>query len=268
MASPQEEALIAARVRPLCGRCHEPAVHADVVPRGVDPPPQPRPLAEQRLVCDLERGRPRTGVAVEGEKARCAEGVDRLRHRLLVELDRSELSAVDAPTGVFDPLSERDQAQEELPRRVLGRFAQAHVDLVGASGQCSRDSTDLVIGSTREDAPLYGARTARSRRTGAGAAPRARLRRPRSSPREARLERYADALGRTGDRTLELVRPQRHDGLDVVAKQLGEAAVEQRSVVEIGPQRRHDPQPAVRIGHRTLEVGEEVLLALLAPRPG
>ena len=151
VASPQEEALIAVRVCPLCGRCHEPAVHADVVPRGVDPPPQPCPLAEQRFVCDLERGRPRTGVAVEGEKARCAEGVDRLRHRLLVELDRSELSVVDAPAGVFDPLSERDQSQEELPRRVLGRFAQACVDLVGVSGQCSRDSTDLVIGSTREN---------------------------------------------------------------------------------------------------------------------
>src|SRR5262245_53415918 len=120
MASSQEEALIAVGVGPLRSGGEEPAVHADVFPCRVDPTLQARPLAEQRLVRDLDRGGPRSRVAIEGEQARATEGVDRLRHRPLVDLDRAELAPVDAAAGVLCALAERDQSQEELPDCTLG----------------------------------------------------------------------------------------------------------------------------------------------------
>ena len=207
---------------------------------------------------DLDRGRPRSRVAVEGEQARAAERVDRLCHRLLVDLDRAELAPVGAATGVLCALSERDQSQEELPGCILGGLAQPRVDLLGATGERSRDSAHRLIGGTQEDAPLAAlvqlGQCVLEQRERAGL-----VRDVGDHLREqARLERRADALGRPRDRTLELVGPQRHDRLDVVAEQLGEAAVEQRPVVEVGSQRGHDAQPAMGIGDRSLEHREEV----------
>src|SRR5215469_16738821 len=109
-------------------------MYADVVPGGVDPPVQPWPFAEQRLVCHLDRGRAGAGVAVEGEEARRAVGVNRLRQGDLVELNRVKLVSAGAAAGVLGAFSERDQSQEELPGRILGRIAEPCVDFFGATG--------------------------------------------------------------------------------------------------------------------------------------
>ena len=66
----------------------------------------------------------RARIAVEGEQARGAERVEGRRHRLLVDLDRVELPALDAAAGVLRAFAEGDQSQEELPGRIPGGVAE------------------------------------------------------------------------------------------------------------------------------------------------
>jgi hypothetical protein len=65
---------------------------------------------------------------------------------------------------------------------------------------------------------------------------------------EARLDADAHALGRSRNCPLELPRGERHDRLGPPTDQFGEAAVPQRTVVEVGPQRDDEAQPACRVG--------------------
>ena len=76
---------------------------------------------------------------------------------------------------------------------------------------------------------------------------------------EARLEPHAGPLGGTVDRPFQVGRPHRRDDLGAVAQQLPEGAVAKRTVVEVGPEREHDAQRAVRVLDRTDQGIEERL---------
>src|SRR5690349_10878169 len=99
---------------------------------------------------DLQRRRLCPRIAVEENQSRGAsERVDALRQRLLVDLERGEFGLIDTASGVGS-VSQRDQAQEELPRCLLRVSAQPQEELLCASGQRAGDAADRLVRRTRE----------------------------------------------------------------------------------------------------------------------
>ncbi len=80
--SPQQEALVPVGRIPPGGGCREHGQRPKVVARLSDPPPQPRPDAEQRLVRDLDRRLPRRGIPVERQEPVAPERLDHAVHRV------------------------------------------------------------------------------------------------------------------------------------------------------------------------------------------
>jgi hypothetical protein len=75
---------------------------------------------------------------------------------------------------------------------------------------------------------------------------------------QPRPEQQPGALGRAGDRPLQLVPRQRQHELDALAQQLAKVDILERSVGEIGPQRGDDTQHAVRVVHGGAQASQEV----------
>jgi hypothetical protein len=75
---------------------------------------------------------------------------------------------------------------------------------------------------------------------------------------ERRLERDVDALRGARDGALELFGRERDHRLHARAKQVREPAVQEGSVVEVGPERRDHAEAAVRVFHGGLEALQEM----------
>ena len=81
---------------------------------------QTRPLPEEGLVRDLDRGLPRVGIAIEREQPVTPERLDHGVHRLRLG-ERRELRTPDAPPRVLGALAQRDEPEEQLPAGVAAR---------------------------------------------------------------------------------------------------------------------------------------------------
>ena len=182
----------------------------EILARGVDPAVQPRPRGQDRLVRELDRRLAGPRVSVERELPGGPERVEDRGHRLLIDVERGDLRTRHTTPGVLGPLPERDETQEELPRGFLPVVVELRVELLGPPPEGTRDATDLPVGLEEQRAsvaPLeeLGERVLHQRE-------RAGLLGDVGQHRgdEARLQRDVDALGRPGDRPLELLGRQRH----------------------------------------------------------
>src|SRR5262245_51839582 len=74
------------------------------------------------------------------------ERIDRSVHRLAVALHRLEFRAQDTPAQLGPVLADIDEAQEELSGRLLpGVMTPRGEEMLGRSGECTADPTELVI---------------------------------------------------------------------------------------------------------------------------
>src|SRR5436190_3871441 len=258
IAAAQQVARLAAGVLPLPGRRSQTSMQPHLLAAAVDPAPEPAPFAHERLVRHLDRRRSAARVAVKREQAPSAELLDRLLERVLVDLHRGELCPFDAPARVLRALAQGDESEEQLPRRLLRLLPEAAVDLLRPAGQRARDAADRAVRIRRQRAALASLVQLRQgvleERQGAGLVSDVRD----ELGEQARLEARAHPLRRTGDRPLELLCLEWDERFDVVAQQFREAAVEQRPVVEVGPQRDDDAEARVRVADRTLEERKEL----------
>ena len=106
----------------------------------VDPCPESRPLAQERLVGDLHRRAVRDRIAVEGEEALAAEGVDHVLDRGGAATELLDLLPSHAAARVVAPFAERDEAREQLPRRVPACDVELLVELFRPTGERPRDA--------------------------------------------------------------------------------------------------------------------------------
>ena len=90
----------------------EVAQQAEPVTVLVDPAAQPWPLAEQRLVGDLDGRATRDRVTVKREEPMTPVGVDDRVDRITGVLDRVDLGAQNSPSRVLDALAKADQPGE------------------------------------------------------------------------------------------------------------------------------------------------------------
>jgi hypothetical protein len=96
--APVERPGVALQLDPVARRLAQVAHRQDGLPVLLDPAPQARPLAEQGLVCELDRRDARPGVAVERQQACLRPPVD---HRVdgCGHAEAGELRPGSAPTG-------------------------------------------------------------------------------------------------------------------------------------------------------------------------
>ena len=92
---------IALRVAPLSDRLDEPPVEKEILATLLDPPAEPIPLGEDRLVRDLDRRCSSQRLAVEGEQAVLAIPRDDLVERVGIELELAELASADPASRVL-----------------------------------------------------------------------------------------------------------------------------------------------------------------------
>ena len=215
----------------------------------VDPAAQPQPLAQQRLVGDLDGRAPRERVTVEREQPMAPEAIDHLLDRVPGNVDRLDLGAHDPPAGVLGPLPEADKAREQAPRRVFPWIVEAGVELIGARCQRASHPADLLVGVLGERgvfaALIQLAEGVLQKRQ------RARLVDDvgddvRDQPR---LQLQARAPGRARDRCLKLPGAQRMHRDMAVLDQRAEPSHTQRPVIEIRAQRHHHTHTSVSRRH-------------------
>ena len=72
---------------------------------------------------DLDGGRLRARVAVEGEEPRGAERVEREREPALIDVERVEVGPIE-PTAGVGRLAERHEPEEELAHGFAARLVQ------------------------------------------------------------------------------------------------------------------------------------------------
>jgi hypothetical protein len=267
LAAPHKQAGVAVDVSPFPRGGREPLMGAQVVPGGIDPGFEPHPLAEQRLVRHFDRRLLRARIPVEGEQPGGAERVEGEGELPLVDVERVEVPALDAASRVRG-LAQRHEAEEELAHRLSPVRVEALVERLGPPCDRPGDTTDLVVGRTRKRRPHpplveLGERVLEQRQ-------RARLVDDvgDDAAEQSLLERHAHALGGSSDRALELVRRQRQHRLNSVPHQFADAAMEKRPVVEIRPERDHNPEPTVRVADRHLEAGEKMRAPLIVLHEG
>ncbi len=138
----------------------------------VQPAAQPRPGPQQRLVGDLHRRPARGRVAVEGEEAGAAEGVERTadgrrptagsvfvlsfavggRRSAVRDRKPLHLSPQHPAPRVLDALAQRHQTGEEGAGGGLFGGVQRAVDGVGPLGQRAADAAQLPVGVERQTA--------------------------------------------------------------------------------------------------------------------
>ncbi len=195
----------------------------------------------------LDGGLTRLGIAVERQEPAACERVDHRVDGSTVDTHPVELRSAHPSPRVFGPLAERDQAQEQLLGSLLARRVRRLVQLLSAARERPRDAADLAVGlrSERAVAPpveQLGERVLQQRER-AGLLGNVR----HDLGDEGRFDPHPGVLSGPGDRALQLLGRQRDDRLGPRAYQLGEAAVRERAIVEVGTERRHDPDTGVRI---------------------
>jgi hypothetical protein len=116
----------------------------------VDPPAQPGPAAQQRLVGDLHR------VPAGGQQPRGGERVQRgprshrVGHAPEQAVRRDPTPGVGGPVPVPGGLADPDQAEEDLPGGRLPRLVEPGVDVVGRPGDGARDPARCLVACDRQ----------------------------------------------------------------------------------------------------------------------
>jgi hypothetical protein len=134
-----------------------------------------------------------------------------------------------------------------LPGCLLALVREVGVELLGPPAERAGDAADPPVSVEREDTAVAPFEELRQRvlhqRQRAGLLGDVCEHRGH----ERRLERDVDALRRTGDRAFELIGRERDHRLHARAEQLREAPVQERAIVEVGPERHDDAVEAVRV---------------------
>ena len=121
----------------------------DRAPVLVDPGPQPIPLAQQRLVGDLDGRHPRRGVAVECEQTCLGPSVDdRVERRTVAE--RHQLRPLRPPAGRFPVVVHDDEPLERLPDRRSLVVVERLVERLGSCGDGAGEAAHLAVCSQRQ----------------------------------------------------------------------------------------------------------------------
>ena len=111
----------------------------------VDPAGQTGPAGDEGLVCDLYGGLARFGVAVEREQARRSIVFDDFVDAVAIRAERGQFAQSRPAARIGRTFAERDDASEHLSCRVARGRRELVVDLVGASSERARDSTDCLV---------------------------------------------------------------------------------------------------------------------------
>ncbi len=210
---------------------------SQAVPVGVEPPSEPRPFANQRLVSHFDRGFAGHRVVIKREEPGIAVCGDDVRR------DRRDLRTTDPATGVLGALAGQHQAPEESTYVLPARFAVALVELIGAASDRAAQTPVALIGGEREFVAVpivdHVGQLVLDKRQACRCAGRVGY----QGGDEARLDCEAHSSGRAGDGALELGGAQGGHGDRVGLHQVADEAMAEGPIVEVGPDRDHNPDP-------------------------
>ena len=231
-------AVAAARV-PVARRLGEVALQAPALGVLLEPAAQTRPLAQQRLVGDLDRS------GADGQQPALGEDVEHPRDPLAAL--RLELVQRHAPADDRPVLALVGEAEQERARDLPLRRLQAAERVLGEPRDRAFDAARAAVGGELQLAAaalppqLEQRRRQQRERTGL---PRDVL---DEGVLEVGLDAQADPLGGPRDRPPQLVARHRADQHVVRADQPRELRELGAAGVEVGAQREHDDAVAVRI---------------------
>ena len=138
---------------PFLGGALKLALEPQGIAIAVDPPPEPRPLADQRFVGHLDAGRP-TGLESlpligDRDQALVGQSLQDLS-RFVRPLAGSQVLQWDLPLGVGCAFAEMGQSQEKKPRDFLPLGVEPGQGLLSGFLQGAADSADLLVGGVRQ----------------------------------------------------------------------------------------------------------------------
>ena len=220
----------------------------------LDPLAQARPLAQQRLVGDLD------GALADGDEAAVGQRREHVGH-VLVAL-QVELGERGAAAHRRVALALADQAQHEGAHERLALVGDAGVGALGQPRDGAVNAAGLAVGGQGERVVLPLLPELEQR--GGQQRQRARLALDVVDERvgQLRLHPQPHPAGGQLDGAPQLRGLHRPDQHVVCAQQLGEPRVGGEAPVEVGAQRDHDDRATVRIGGRAgKRVGEGGALA-------
>jgi len=227
---------------PYAGGDGEVAANLQPVTLLGDPARQPRPAAQQRFVRHLDGRLSRRRITVEGQQPRRAEGVEQAVGLGAEGGDTLQLAARGAAAEIGVLAADGNQPEEQQTGCVLGIPLERPVDVLGARTDRRRQTADppVVVERHRGRLPAveqFGERELEQRQRSGPVG---------DSSDELGDERPVDGhpgpLGGADDRPLELGRRHSDERYRTTRHEPAETVVAERTVVEIGAQRRHDPQ--------------------------
>ena len=231
-----------------------------------DPPAEPVPLGQDRLVRDLDGRRPCQWLAVEGEQTVLAVACEHLVERVRLELELAKLAATHPAPRVVGSGVDAHEAKEDLAAGCPRRRAEACVEILGTPAERADDPAGRdvalerqhVAGAVREQLgqrvlqERHGARLVADVGDDLGDEPR--------------LEANADASCRPLDRLGELVLRRRRDRDHPGPEQLPELRVAEGMVEEVGAQRDENARRRAGVVGERGEACEEPAARLLVGR--
>ena len=152
--APVQRPRVAAELDPAGRRLAEMAEHHDRLAVLLDPVPQPGPLAQQRLVGELDGRHPGLGMAIEGEQSRLGPPVDGGVDGRVGD-EAGQLGARGAPPRRLALGADDDEPLEHLPDRGPLVVVERGVEQLGPRGDRPVDPAELPVGGQCE--PLVGA---------------------------------------------------------------------------------------------------------------
>ena len=223
-----EGALVLGHPLPLVGGGAQGALDPQVIETVLDPTAQPRPLAQKRLVRQLDR------ALADRHQPVVREYVEQ-RLGLAAQVRQRKPAALD--TAVIVDL-------DELEQHPAGELALLVVEvgerLLGQPRHGAPHAAGLLVGGQAQAPPVPVLpeleQRGRNERQRAGRV----LDVVDDRLHQLVLHRQADALGRAGDRAPQLLGPHRADEHVVGGEQTRERRVLGAAAVEVGAQRDHD----------------------------
>ena len=224
-------------VVPLPDGLDETPMEEQVLATLVDPPVQPVPLGQDRLVCDLDGGRARQWLAVEGEQTVLAVACEHLVERVGLELELAKLAATNPAPRVVRSRVGAHEAKEDLAAGCPRRWAKVCVETSARrpSAPTTPPGCEValerqhVAGAVREQ---LGERVLQERQ-GARLVADVRDDLRRRAPARSERRPVVPAVDRLG----ELVLRRRRDRDRPGPEQLAELRVAEGAVEEVGAQR-------------------------------
>src|SRR5262249_12263254 len=132
-------------VFPLRDRLDEPPVEKEVFMALSDPPAEPVPPRQDRLVGDLDGRRPCQRFAVEGEQATLAVAPKHLVERGGLEVELAEIAATHPAPGVMRLGVGAHEAKKDLAAGGACRRPQVRVEILGTPAKRADDSTGREV---------------------------------------------------------------------------------------------------------------------------